>query len=293
MATSSASVTLPLWRPRPALGERCDQDLTPGSEPQPGVTLAVTAAPDTGCRGSRAPANHTRLLPQTDSHGRRAVGRLLPGNLGLPECAGRSRRIDARLGVPGGYWWSGVAGRWSAHVRPCYLPLAWGHEHRVPRRHGRAPGSVPGDDLRGEMSALAVAHDAINLGQGFPDTDGPASMLAAAVDAINDGHQYPPGIGVPVLRQAVSRHQRAHYGPRLRPGHRRSLIRSAPPGRGWIVGLGTRPRVVMIEPYYDSYAATVRDGRAGRRTVPLSPDGDGFPPDRDLPGGRKSPRRRP
>ncbi|HQV18530.1 MAG TPA: aminotransferase class I/II-fold pyridoxal phosphate-dependent enzyme, partial [Gordonia sp. (in: high G+C Gram-positive bacteria)] len=64
-----------------------------------------------------------------------------------------------------------------------------------------------------EMSALAVAHDAINLGQGFPDTDGPASMLAAAVDAINDGqNQYPPGIGVPSLRQAVARHQREHYG---------------------------------------------------------------------------------
>ena len=64
-----------------------------------------------------------------------------------------------------------------------------------------------------EMSALAVAHDAVNLGQGFPDTDGPASMLAAAKDAISTGHnQYPPGIGVPALRHAVARHQREHYG---------------------------------------------------------------------------------
>ncbi|NED66944.1 aminotransferase, partial [Streptomyces sp. SID10244] len=61
------------------------------------------------------------------------------------------------------------------------------------------------------MSALAVEHDAVNLGQGFPDTDGPQSMLAGAQRAIAEGHnQYPPGIGVPELRYAVARHQRRH-----------------------------------------------------------------------------------
>ena len=135
-----------------------------------------------------------------------------------------------------------------------------------------------------EMSALAVAHDAINLGQGFPDTDGPASMLAAAVDAINDGqNQYPPGIGVPVLRQAVSRHQRAHYGLDYDPDTEVLITVGATEAiAGAIVGLVEPGReVVMIEPYYDSYAATVAMAGGGRRTVPLVPDGDGFRLDRD------------
>ncbi|HEY5244080.1 MAG TPA: aminotransferase class I/II-fold pyridoxal phosphate-dependent enzyme, partial [Acidimicrobiales bacterium] len=64
-----------------------------------------------------------------------------------------------------------------------------------------------------EMSALAVATGSINLGQGFPDTDGPALVADAAVAAIRAGHnQYPPGSGVPELRAAVAEHQRAYYG---------------------------------------------------------------------------------
>jgi len=64
-----------------------------------------------------------------------------------------------------------------------------------------------------EMSALAVRTGAINLGQGFPDTDGPASLLADAVAAIRAGaNQYPPGPGVPELRRAIAGHQRRFYG---------------------------------------------------------------------------------
>ena len=64
-----------------------------------------------------------------------------------------------------------------------------------------------------EMSALAVRTGAINLGQGFPDTDGPASLLEDAVAAIRSGaNQYPPGPGVPELRRAVADHQRRFYG---------------------------------------------------------------------------------
>src|SRR5437588_13132826 len=64
-----------------------------------------------------------------------------------------------------------------------------------------------------EMSALAVRTGAINLGQGFPDTDGPAEVAEAAVAAIRAGHnQYPPGIGIPELRTAVADHQRRRYG---------------------------------------------------------------------------------
>src|SRR6478736_8293063 len=70
-----------------------------------------------------------------------------------------------------------------------------------------------GSTIFAEMTALATQHGAVNLGQGFPDTDGPPEMLAAAVDAINSGrNQYPPGPGVPELRAAISAHQKAFWG---------------------------------------------------------------------------------
>src|SRR5689334_2415609 len=71
-----------------------------------------------------------------------------------------------------------------------------------------------GTTIFAEMSALAAATGAINLGQGFPDTDGPAEIAEAAVRAIRDGrgNQYPPGIGVPELRRAISEHQQRFYG---------------------------------------------------------------------------------
>ncbi|MGH8960897.1 MAG: aminotransferase class I/II-fold pyridoxal phosphate-dependent enzyme, partial [Jatrophihabitantaceae bacterium] len=70
-----------------------------------------------------------------------------------------------------------------------------------------------GTTIFAEMSALAVQTGSINLGQGFPDTDGPPELLAAAADAILTGHnQYPPGPGIPELRQAIAGHQQRHYG---------------------------------------------------------------------------------
>ncbi|HCJ86256.1 MAG TPA: aminotransferase, partial [Acidimicrobiaceae bacterium] len=64
------------------------------------------------------------------------------------------------------------------------------------------------------MSALAVKTDSVNLGQGFPDKDGPSEVIEAATSAIQNGlgNQYPPGIGVPELRQAISDHQQRFYG---------------------------------------------------------------------------------
>ncbi|MGB3696584.1 MAG: pyridoxal phosphate-dependent aminotransferase [Gordonia sp. (in: high G+C Gram-positive bacteria)] len=135
-----------------------------------------------------------------------------------------------------------------------------------------------------EMSALALTHDAINLGQGFPDTDGPASMLAAAVEAINGGdNQYPPGIGVPALRHAVAEHERACYGIELDADTQVLVTVGATEAiSGALLGL-VEPgsEVVMIEPYYDSYAACVALAGGTRKTVPLVPDGDGFVLDRD------------
>ena len=70
-----------------------------------------------------------------------------------------------------------------------------------------------GNTIFGEMSALAVATDSINLGQGFPDTDGPAEIIEAAVAAMRAGHnQYPPATGIAPLRQAIADHQRRFYG---------------------------------------------------------------------------------
>lgn len=135
-----------------------------------------------------------------------------------------------------------------------------------------------------EMSQLAVAHDAINLGQGFPDTDGPNAMLTAAQHAIANGqNQYPPGSGNPALRAAVARHQLDHYGLHYDPDTEVLITVGATEAiAGAIVGL-TEPgsEVVMIEPYYDAYAAATAMAGAARVTVPLVADGDGFALDRD------------
>ncbi|AZG45612.1 pyridoxal phosphate-dependent aminotransferase [Gordonia insulae] len=140
-----------------------------------------------------------------------------------------------------------------------------------------------GTTIFAEMSALAVEHSAVNLGQGFPDTDGPASMLTAAQRAIAEGHnQYPPGAGIPQLRHAVARHQRRHYELDYDPDTEILITVGATEAiAGSIVGLVEPGReVVMIEPYYDSYAATVAMAGGVRRTVPLVADGDGFRLDR-------------
>src|SRR3546814_14323452 len=71
-----------------------------------------------------------------------------------------------------------------------------------------------------EMSALAMRTGSVNLGQGFPDQDGPASVVERAVRALRDGdNQYAPGSGVLALREAIAAHQHRHYGIELDPGH--------------------------------------------------------------------------
>lgn len=135
-----------------------------------------------------------------------------------------------------------------------------------------------GTTIFSEMSALAAATGSVNLGQGFPDTDGPAAVLDAAVAAIRDGvNQYPPGPGLPVLRQAIARHQRRFYDLAIDPDTEVLVTAGATEGlAAALLGvLDVGDEVVVFEPMYDSYAACI--ALAGARVVPvlLRPEPDG------------------
>jgi N-succinyldiaminopimelate aminotransferase len=131
-----------------------------------------------------------------------------------------------------------------------------------------------GSNIFAEMSGLAARTGAINLGQGFPDTDGPPQMLAAATAAIDAGHnQYPPGPGLLVLRQAVAAHQRRFWGMDFDPesevvitaGASEAIVAS-------LLGLcNPGDEVIVFEPYYDAYAVNIAMAGAVRRCVTLRP----------------------
>lgn len=130
-----------------------------------------------------------------------------------------------------------------------------------------------------EMSALAARTGALNLGQGFPDVDGPAAVARAAAEAILAGHnQYPPGPGVPALRAAVAAHQAARYGIDLDPDREVLVTTGATEGlAAAVLALaGPGDEVLTLEPYYDSYAAVVALAGARHTTVPLVASADGF-----------------
>jgi N-succinyldiaminopimelate aminotransferase len=126
------------------------------------------------------------------------------------------------------------------------------------------------------MSALAMRTGAVNLGQGFPDADGPASVLAAADRAMRSGaNQYAPGPGVPVLRQAIARHQQRHYGLDLDPDRQVVVTTGCTEGvAAALLGLvDAGDEVVVLEPYYDSYVAMIQMAGGVRRPVTLrAPD---------------------
>ncbi|CAM5279144.1 pyridoxal phosphate-dependent aminotransferase [Leifsonia shinshuensis] len=133
-----------------------------------------------------------------------------------------------------------------------------------------------------EMSALAVRTGAINLGQGFPDEDGPAAVLDAAVDAIRAGvNQYPPGIGVPELRHAVADHQRRFYGLEVDPDREVLVTAGATEAiaAALLALLEPGDEVVTFEPFYDEYGAVIALAGGVHRTVPLEPPA--FRPDLD------------
>ena len=126
------------------------------------------------------------------------------------------------------------------------------------------------------MSALAIRTGSLNLGQGFPDQDGPASVVEEAVAALRAGrNQYPPGPGVPELRQAVAEHQQRHYGIELDPTSEVVVTAGATEAIAAAVLGFVDPgdEVLVLEPFYDSYAACIAMAGGVRRPVTLrAPD---------------------
>lgn len=146
---------------------------------------------------------------------------------------------------------------------------------------GSEPGSRPllnrrlapfGTTIFAEMSALAARTGAINLGQGFPDTDGPEEIREAAVRALRDGrgNQYPPGPGVPELRTAVTAHQQRRYGLSYDPDTEVLVTAGATEAvaAALLALVGPGDEVIALEPYYDSYAANI--AMAGGTRVPVT-----------------------
>ena len=135
-----------------------------------------------------------------------------------------------------------------------------------------------GTTIFSEMSALAVRTGSVNLGQGFPDTNGPAEMLAAAAEALASGaNQYPPLAGIPALRAAIVDHEKRFWGLTrdvatevvVTAGATEAIAAS-------ILGLcEPGDEVICFEPYYDSYAASIALAGAVRRPVTLRPGPDG------------------
>ena len=133
------------------------------------------------------------------------------------------------------------------------------------------------------MSARAVATGSINLGQGFPDRDGPAQIAQAAADAImaGRGNQYPPGPGVPELRRAVAAHDERFWGLRYDPDDEVLVTAGATEAIAAAMLALVEPgdEVIAFEPYYDSYAANI--AMAGGVRVPVTLRAPDFRPDLD------------
>ncbi|CAN5536171.1 pyridoxal phosphate-dependent aminotransferase [soil metagenome] len=127
-----------------------------------------------------------------------------------------------------------------------------------------------------EMSALAARTGSLNLGQGFPDQDGPAGAVEAAVEALRTGrNQYPPGPGFPELREAVAAHQLRHYGIELDPASEVVVTAGATEALAAAIFALVNPgdEMVVLEPFYDSYVACIEMAGGVRRPVTLrAPD---------------------
>jgi N-succinyldiaminopimelate aminotransferase len=133
-----------------------------------------------------------------------------------------------------------------------------------------------------EMSALAQSTGAINLGQGFPDEDGPAEVLDAARRAIADGvNQYPPGTGIPALRLAIAAHQKRFYGLTVDPDREVLVTAGATEAlaASILALVDDGDEVVTFEPFYDAYGGLISLARGVHKTVQLR--GPDFQPDLD------------
>jgi N-succinyldiaminopimelate aminotransferase len=129
-----------------------------------------------------------------------------------------------------------------------------------------------------EMSALALRTGSVNLGQGFPDTDGPQEMLDAAAEALRSGrNQYPPLMGVPELRAAISAHQKRFYGLEYDPDGEIVVTAGATEAIAASILGFCEPgdEVIAFEPYYDSYGASIALAQATLKPVTLRPGTDG------------------
>ncbi|CAN5614642.1 pyridoxal phosphate-dependent aminotransferase [soil metagenome] len=146
-----------------------------------------------------------------------------------------------------------------------------------------------------EMSALAARIGAVNLGQGFPDEDGPPSMLKAAQDAIAAGvNQYPPGLGIAPLREAIAAQRLRRFGVTYNPDTEVLVTAGATEAiASAVLGL-VEPgsEVLVIEPFYDSYSPVIAMAGCHRVAVPLVPDGRGFALDGDALSAAVTPRTR-
>jgi N-succinyldiaminopimelate aminotransferase len=151
-----------------------------------------------------------------------------------------------------------------------------------------------GTTIFAEMSALAVETGSVNLGQGFPDTDGPPGIAEAAAAAIlaGRGNQYPPGPGIPELRQAIAEHQQRFYGLSFDPGTEVLVTAGATEAVAAALLALVEPgdEVIAFEPYYDSYAACV--AMAGGIRVPVTLRPPDFRPDLDALRAAITPRTR-
>ncbi|WP_405646405.1 pyridoxal phosphate-dependent aminotransferase [Streptomyces sp. NBC_00019] len=151
-----------------------------------------------------------------------------------------------------------------------------------------------GTTIFAEMSALATATGSINLGQGFPDTDGPEEIREAAVRALREGkgNQYPPGPGIPELRAAISDHQQRFYDLSFDPDTEVLVTAGATEAIAatMLALLEPDDEVIAFEPFYDSYAACI--AMAGAKRVPLTLRAPSFRPDLDELRAKITPRTR-
>ena len=151
-----------------------------------------------------------------------------------------------------------------------------------------------GSTIFAEMSALAVSTGSVNLGQGFPDTDGPREIAEAAAAAIlgGRGNQYPPGPGIPELRQAIAGHQQRFYGLGFDPDTEVLVTTGATEAIAAALLALVEPgdEVIAFEPYYDSYAACI--ALAGGVRVPVTLRPPDFRPDLEVLRAAVTPRTR-